>query len=319
MGTPTEHPSLLPITHATLAAEPRLLAAARDIGARHGFDYTDDAATAALLRERRKAVRGAGNSAPAWLGALAIIAAICWPLAAPEIPPLADRSPVIRFGPAVLLLTLTVWLWALVWRRWKRELRHPLLAGYREVIGAATACGAPVTQVPDWLVGRSDGGTGKGVAPIPSYEFGETGSFSYEEAGSAPTGGTSPGPDWGTHNPNIPIPVKSAAVSQYEARADEGGWHDEAGWILLIAGGIGIGWGYTQQAPVGYLAGALIPLAIVTWLAGYRQGNEKRALREEALAYVRALAAAQAAGARAPELSPFLRTLYAEDSEERKD
>ncbi|MEU5895954.1 MULTISPECIES: hypothetical protein [Streptomyces] len=304
MGTPTEHPSLLPITHATLAADPRLLAAARDIGARHGFDYTDDASTAALLRERRKAVRGAGNSAPAWLGALAIIAAICWPLAASGVPSLADRSPIVRFGPGALLLTLTVWLWALVWRRWKRELRHPLLVGYREVIAAATAYGAPVTQVPDWLVGRSDGGTGKGVAPIPSYEF----------AGSPP-----PRPDCGTPNPNIPIPAKSAAVSQYEARADEGGWHDEAGWILLIAGGIGIGWGHTQQAPVGYLAGALIPLAIVTWLAGHRQGNEKRALREEALAYVRALAAAQAAGASAPELSTPLRKLYAEDSEERKE
>ncbi|WAL97195.1 hypothetical protein [Streptomyces sp. Je 1-369] len=307
MGTPTEHPSLLPTTHATLAADPQLLAAARDIGARHGFDYTDDAATATLLRERRKAIRGAGNSAPGWLGALAVVAGVCWPLLSPAVPALADRPPTFRFGPAAFLLALTAWLWILVWRRWKRELLHPLLAGYREVIGAATAYGAPVTQVPDWLVGRSEGGTGKGVAPIPSYG----------EVGITPTGGAPTGS--APADTSVPIPVKTAAVSQYEARADEGGWHDEAGWILLFAGGIGVGWGYTQHAPVGYLAGALIPLAIVVWLAGSRQGNEKRALREEALAYVRALASAQAAGARVPELSPQLRKLYAEESEEEKE
>ncbi|MEU5684976.1 hypothetical protein DEJ48_16460 [Streptomyces venezuelae] len=318
MGSPTEHPSLLPITHATLAADTRLLAVVRDIGARHGFDYTDDTATGALLRERRTAVRGAGNSAPGWLGALAIVAAACWPFAAAALPALADRSPAVRFGPAAFLLVLAVWLWVLVWRRWKRELLHPLLAGYREVLGAATACGAPVTQVPDWLVGRSESGTGKGVAPIPSYEHagerGEAGAHTYTPTMDTRGAATSTPAD-----PSIPIPVKSAAVSQYEARADEGGWHDEAGCVLLIAGGIGIGWGYTQQVPLGYLAGALIPLAIVTWLAGSRQGDEKRRLREEALAYVRALAAAQAAGARVPELSPQLRKLYAEECEEQKE
>ncbi|WP_306335034.1 hypothetical protein [Streptomyces sp. KL118A] len=305
MGTPTEHPSLLPITHATLAADPRLLAAVRGIGARHGFDYTDDAATSDLLRERRKAVRGAGNSAPGWLGGLTAVAGICWPLLSPAVPALADQSPAARLGPAAVLLCLTVWLWALVWRRWKRELLHPLLAGYREVIGAAQAHGAPVTHVPDWLVGRSDsgngGGPGRGVAPIPSYEVTHS-PHNYPHV-----------------DPDTPIPVKKAAVSQYEARADEGGWHDELGWILLFAGGIGIAWGYTQEAPVGYLAGALIPPAIVTWLAGSRQGDEKRALREEAVAYVRALAAAQAAGARVPELSPVLRKLYAEEFEEGRE
>ncbi|MET8684240.1 hypothetical protein ABZV77_08490 [Streptomyces sp. NPDC004732] len=313
MGTPTEHPALLPITHATLAADPRLLTAVRDIGARRGFDYTDDAATADLLRERRKAVRGAGNSAPGWLGGLAVVAGVCWPLLSPAVPALADQPPAARFGPAALLLCLTVWLWALVWRRWKRELLHPLLSGYREVLGVAQAHGAPVTHVPDWLVGRSDsgegGGTGRGVAPIPSYEaVGAT--YEAVEATEAPGSAETPHSD-----PNTPIPAKTATVSQYEARADEGGWHDELGWILLFAGGIGIAWGYTQDAPVGYLAGALIPLAIVTWLAGSRQGDEKRALREEAVAYVRALAAAQAAGARVPELSPVLRKLYAEEFE----
>lgn len=325
MGTPTEHPSLLPITHATLAADPRLLAAVRGIGARHGFDYTDDAATADLLRERRKAVRGAGNSAPGWLGGLTAVAGICWPLLSPAVPALADQAPAARFGPAALLLCLTVWLWALVWRRWKRELLHPLLAGYREVIGAAQAHGAPVTHVPDWLVGRSDsgngGGPGRGVAPIPSYEVtGDVGS--YEVTGDVGAAGTPhpPHSPLSPHvDPNTLIPVKKAAVSQYEARADEGGWHDELGWILLFAGGIGIAWGYTQEAPVGYLAGALIPPAIVTWLAGSRQGDEKRALREEAVAYVRALAAAQAAGARVPELSPVLRKLYAEEFEEGRE
>ncbi|MEV7195337.1 hypothetical protein AB0N81_26555 [Streptomyces sp. NPDC093510] len=318
MGTPTEHPPLLPITHATLAADPRLLAAVRDVGARRGFDYTDDAATAALLSERRKAVRGAGNSAPGWLGALAIVAGVCWPFFAPAVPALADRPRGVLFGPAALLLVLGTWLWVLVWRRWKRELLHPLLTGYREVIGLAQAHGAPVTHIPDWLVGRSDNGSGKGSAPIPSYEGVGAAHPSHEGTGashqtSAPYAHPAPSAA------NVAIPAKTHAVTEYEARADEGGWHDEAGWMLLFAGGIGVAWGYTQEAPVGYLAGLLVPLAIVTWLAGSRQGREKRRLREEAVAYVRALAAAQAAGARVPELSPVLAKLLAEESGESRE
>ncbi|MFK4067605.1 hypothetical protein [Streptomyces sp. NPDC029674] len=317
MDTPTEHPSLLPITHATLAADPRLLAAVREVGTRHGFDYTDDAATAGLLAERRKAVRGAGRGAPAWLGLTAIVAGVCWPLvseAIPDpVPALTDRSPgVVLAGPAVLLIALGSWLWTLVWRRWKRELRHPQLAGYREVLGLAQAYGAPVTHVPDWLVGRSDGGSGKGAAPIPSYgtpapSYGTpVPSYGQADVTRADEGGQGEAP--------IPVPHKSSAVSAYEARADEGGWHDEAGCLLLAAGLIGVGWGVTQDVPAAYLAGALVPLAVVTWLAGHRQGNEKQELREAAVAYVRALAAAQAAGARLPELSPVLQKLLAEES-----
>ncbi|MFH8607525.1 hypothetical protein ACH4D5_08565 [Streptomyces sp. NPDC018029] len=321
MDTPTEHPSLLPITHATLAADPRLLAAVREVGARHGFDYTDDAATAALLAERGKAVRGAGRSAPGWLGLLAILAGVCWPFVASEAAALAEQPrAAVLLGPAVLLLGVGGWLWVLVWRRWKRELRHPLLTGYREVIGLAQAHGAPVTHVPDWLVGRSEGRGGEGAAPIPSYAE----VTPLAEVAPLPEGEAAPTPPpaptaaaaaaAAAAATNCAIPPKPSTVTAYEATADQGGWHDEAGWILLFAGGAGVAWGYTQDAPVGYLAVLLIPLAIVTWLAGSRQGKEKQELRDAAVAYVRALAAAQAAGARAPELSPVLRKLLAEES-----
>ncbi|UFQ17364.1 MULTISPECIES: hypothetical protein [Streptomyces] len=74
-------------------------------------------------------------------------------------------------------------------------------------------------------------------------------------------------------------------------------------------------YGVTQDVPAGYLAGALVPLAIVTWPADARRGRERQRLREQAVAYVRALAAAQATGARAPELSPVLRMLPVEETE----
>ncbi|MFJ6690115.1 hypothetical protein [Streptomyces sp. NPDC091294] len=48
--------SLLPVRGAALRSDARVREAARDIGARHGVDYTDDAAVTALLTERRKAL-----------------------------------------------------------------------------------------------------------------------------------------------------------------------------------------------------------------------------------------------------------------------
>lgn len=57
----------------------------------------------------------------------------------------------------------------------------------------------------------------------------------------------------------------------------------------------------------------LVPLAVRVWVLGSRQGKEKARLRQEALAYVRTIAAAQAAGARVPELSPALRKLLEEE------
>ncbi|MEU5580399.1 hypothetical protein ABZ791_14665 [Streptomyces huasconensis] len=306
MSTPADRTPLLPLSRATLASDPRLLATVREIGVRRGFDYTDDAATAALLEERRKAVHRSGAGAPGWIGALLIVAGILWPLFSPMVPALSGKPPALLFGPAAPLLALGAWLWVLVRRRWKRQLLHPLLEGYREVIGCARAHGVPVTHIPDWMVGRTQSGSGKGAAPIPSYPE--------AEAATGPANGVA-GPGGAAGPAVVAVPAKPPAVSQYEATADEGGWHDEAGCLLLVAGAIGVAYGVTQDVPAGYLAGALVPLAIVTWLAGARRGREKQRLREQAVAYVRALAAAQAAGAPMPELSPVLRKLLAEETE----
>lgn len=264
------------------------------------------------------------TSAPVWLGCLAVIAAGVWPMVAPGVPALAGRPPAVLYGPALPLLLVGVWLWVLVRRRWKRELLHPYLVGYREVIGAAQAYGVPVTHIPDWLVGRSENSTGQGAAPIPSYDAVER----------PPSGGTPqppvPEPQAqaqtqaqpqaqardAAHAPHTPsLPAKPFAVSTYEATAEDGGWHGEGGCLLFIAGVIGAGYGATQDVPGALLAGVLIPVAIMVWVVGARRSREKEVLREEAVAYVRALAAAQAAGARIPELSPVLRKLLAEETE----
>jgi hypothetical protein len=175
--------------------------------------------------------------------------------------------------------------------RWKRELTHPALAGYREVLGVARAHGVPLTHVPAWLEGRSSSGGGKGAAPIPSYPPVER--TAPAVAPAAP----------------VAVPPKPDSVAAYERMADAGGWHDEAGCLLVFAGAGGAMWAASSDAPVGYGALALVPVAILVWVAGRRQGSEKERLRAEAEAYVRAVAAAQAAGARVPELSPVLRKL----------
>ncbi len=105
------------------------------------------------------------------------------------------------------------------------------------------------------------------------------------------------------------VPPKPEAVRSYETMADVGGWHDETGCLLFLAGGSGAIWAATSAEPVGYGALLLVPLAGYVWLIGRRQGREKERLREAALAYVREVAAAQAAGAKVPELSPELRKL----------
>ena len=314
MSTPTDRPQLLPVTRAALASAPGLLVAVREIGVRRGFDYTDDAATATLLKERRRAVGRVSTSAPVWLGCLAVVAAVVWPFVSPGDPALAGKPPAVLYGPALPLLLVGGGLWVLVWRRWKRELLHPHLVGYREVIGLAQAYGVPATHIPDWLVGRTDNASGKGAAPIPSYD----------EVERRPSGGTAqrPVPEGvrdAAHAPYTPalpsLPAKPFAVSTYEATAEDGGWHGEGGCLLFIAGVIGASYGATEDVPGALLAGILIPVAIMVWVAGARRSREREALREEAVTYVRALAAAQAAGARISELSPVLRKLLAEETE----
>ncbi|MFI8094038.1 hypothetical protein ACIF9R_38040 [Streptomyces sp. NPDC086080] len=98
-------------------------------------------------------------------------------------------------------------------------------------------------------------------------------------------------------------------MTAYERMTHEGGWHDEAGCLLIASGAGGAIWAATSDAPLGYAALVLVPAAVAVWLAGSRQGAEKQRLRTEAEAYVAAVAAAQATGTQVPELSPALREL----------
>ncbi|MEU1298542.1 MULTISPECIES: hypothetical protein [Streptomyces] len=300
--TPAEQ---LPLEGAALASDPRLLTAVRAIGTRHGLDYTDDSAVTALLTERRGALRSAERGPLVWLGALALVIALLLPFAASAASTQAARASLAASGP---LLVIAVAALVRVRDRWKQELRHPALAGYREVLGTARAHGLALAYAPGWLEGRRKDSAGswseKAVAPIPSYESVEP------QAGTA--GGESvphPAEDPSAAGPAAQVPAKSQAVTAYETVADQGGWHDETGCLLVLAAGGGAVWGATSDTPAGYAALVLVPVAILVWLLGRRQGLERERLRAEALSYVRAVRSAQAAGARVPELSPALRKL----------
>ncbi|MGW2287685.1 hypothetical protein [Streptomyces phaeochromogenes] len=304
---------LLPVSGAALSADARLLSSIRDVGARRGVDvdYTDDAATAEMLARHRRALSAAEHGPLMWLGSLALVAAIVWPFLGHTVPAFEGR-PELAFGPAGPLLVVAVTSLVVVRRRWKRELLHPRLTGYREVLGLARAHGVPVTHVPGWLVGRSMSGDRETV-PIPAYAEVEplpagSGSGSEPASGEATEGVAPAAPP--------AVPSKPASVESYEAMADEGGWHDEAGCLLLFVGIGGVAWAVTEGNALGHLAAVLaVPLAITTWLAGARQGRERQRLREAAVAYVQALSAAQSAGASVPELSPVLRKLLEEEAE----
>lgn len=274
---------LLPIGGAALASDPRVAEAVRAIGARTGVDCTDDRAVTALLAERRRAATAAQHGPLAWAGGIALLACVVWPFVAVSVPSLGPKA-ALAAGP---LLILAVAALTRVRSNWKRELLHPALAGYREVLGVARAHGMPLAHVPAWLEGKAEGGSGKGATPVPSYP---------EVA--APRGFTGGA-----------IPPKPATVVEYERLASSGGWHDEAGWLLILAGGGGAAWAWSQTEPIGYAALLLIPVAIGVWLAGSNHGSEETRLRGEAEEYVRTVTAAQAAGAQVPELSPVLRKL----------
>ncbi|MFF3711874.1 hypothetical protein [Streptomyces phaeochromogenes] len=319
---------LLPVSGAALSADARLLSSIRDVGARRGVDvdYTDDAATAEMLARHRRALSAAEHGPLMWLGSLALVAAIVWPFLGHTVPAFEGR-PELAFGPAGPLLVVAVTSLVVVRRRWKRELLHPRLTGYREVLGLARAHGVPVTHVPGWLVGRSMSGDRETV-PIPAYAEVEplpagsgsgSGPASGEEteATEEAAKGAAKGVTEGVASAAPPaVPSKPASVESYEAMADEGGWHDEAGCLLLFVGIGGVAWAVTEGNALGHLAAVLaVPLAITTWLAGARQGRERQRLREAAVAYVQALSAAQSAGASVPELSPVLRKLLEEEAE----
>ncbi|CCK28226.1 putative membrane protein [Streptomyces davaonensis JCM 4913] len=288
--------NLLPVNGATLSADPRVLEAARTSGARHGMDYTDDKAVTALLAERQRAMGATQRGWLAWIGGLTLTAGVILPFTVTALPERSAKQALLVTG--VLLIVGVTSLTALC-VRWKRELTHPALNGYRELLGVARAHGIPLTHVPAWLEGRTSGGSGKGWAPIPKYPSAPPLPIATHDAAPSPTQST-------------PTPPKPAGVAEYEQMADTGGWHDETGCLLLLVALIGAGWAWAEKVPVAYGLLALIPLAIAIWLAGSRQGNKKQALREEAKAYVQALTAAQAAGARMPELSPELKKLLDE-------
>ncbi|MFE6530361.1 hypothetical protein ACH5AJ_24310 [Streptomyces rochei] len=312
---------LLPVNGAALADDPRALEAVRAVGLRYGFDYTDDAAVTALLAERKRALEAEQRQPAAWLGVLALTAGLLLPFVVPMVPALTDRL-FAALGAAGCLLVVGVALVVHARTRWKRALTRGPLAGYREVLGLARAHGVPLTHVPAWLEGRSSTGGGKGAAPIPTYTTVEplpdtppphaTGAPSTTPVAApstTPIAASTTAPSTASAAAPVAVPPKPEAVRSYETMADVGGWHDETGCLLFLAGGGGAIWAATSAEPVGYGALLLVPLAGYVWLIGRRQGREKERLREAALAYVREVAAAQAAGAKVPELSPELRNL----------
>lgn len=292
---------LLPVSGAALRADARVREAARGIGARYGVDYTDDAAVTALLTERRGSLEREQRRPAAYLGLLTLMAGMFLPFGIP-LSPAMDAHLFAVMGTAGGLTVVGVALLVHARAQWKQALRTGPLAGYREVLGVARAHGIPLAHIPPWLEGRTNGGGGKGAAPIPTYP-------PVEPAPEAPAE-TAPSSSATVPAPApAPVPPKPWAVSHYEHTADAGGWHDETGWLLILAGAGGATWAATVGTAAGYAALLLVPLAIWVWLAGRRQGREKEELREEALKYVKELEAAQAAGARLPELSPQLRAL----------
>ncbi|MDQ0405596.1 hypothetical protein OIE75_21860 [Streptomyces sp. NBC_01723] len=295
---------LLPVNGAALAADPRAAEAIGAVSARHGVDYMDDGAVSALLAERRRAMEGERRHPSAWLGILALTVGLLLPFVASTIRTLSEHRLIAVLAASGCLVVVGTALVVYAYTRWRRALNHPTLAGYRETLGIARAHGIPLTHIPPWLVGKSSPEGGKGVAPIPSYP-------PVEPSGEADQLRQADGLVLATPAP-VAVPPKPAAVSEYEWRVNEGGWHTEAGCLLLLLGGGGAAYAATSSEPGGYAALILVPVALYAWLAGSRQGNEKERLRQEALTYVRAIADAQAAGARVPELSFELRKLVDE-------
>ncbi|MZE68524.1 hypothetical protein [Streptomyces sp. SID5789] len=294
---------LLPVNGAALAADPRAAEAIRAVSVRHEVDYMDDGAVSALLAQRRRAMEGERRHPSAWLGILALTVGLLLPVVVPTIRTLSEHRLVAVLAASGCLVVVGTALVAYAYTRWRRALNHPALAGYRETLGIARAHGIPLTHIPPWLEGKTSPEGGKGAAPVPSYP-------AVAPLDVRPPATDVPPPE--APSAPVAVPPKPAAVSEYEWRVNEGGWHTEAGCLLLLLGGGGAAYAATSSEPVGYGALSLVPVALYVWLVGSRQGSEKERLRQEALAYVRAIAEAQAAGARVPELSSELRKLVDE-------
>lgn len=272
---------LLPVGARALSADPRLATAVRDVGRTYGYDYFDDETVGRTLAEHEAALRRLSRGGLVWAGSLATAVGIVWLVWAASGEP--DNMAVAVTPPAVVLV-LALAAFVQVNLQGRRRLRHPFLEGYRHVLAAARAHGAPVSFVPAWLTGR--GGAALDMAPLPSYE--------------APAGGRSTA---------VAPPPKPPEVEEYERIADQGGWHDEAGGILVVAGAVGIGYAVVRDLPAAYASVLLIALGIWTWIAGHRLARRQRELSGEARRYLDELTRAQAAGAPVHELSPPLRKL----------
>ncbi|MET8077190.1 hypothetical protein [Streptomyces sp. NPDC005303] len=278
--------ALLPIGAHSLSADPRLATAVRDFGRTYGYDYFDDETVGRTLAEHESALRRVARGWLVWVGSLATAVGIVWLVWAASGKP---ESMVVAVAPPSAVLVLALAAFVQVNLQGRRKLRHPFLEGYRHVLAAALAHGAPVTYVPAWLTGR--GGGALEVAPLPSY--------------SAPAGG----PATGVRGTSVAPPPKPAEVEEYERIAEHGGWHDEAGWILVVAGAVGVGYAVVKDLPAAYASVLLIALGIWTWIAGHRLGRRQRELSGDALRYLDELTRSQAAGAAVHELSPPLRKL----------
>ncbi|MCX5204950.1 hypothetical protein OG897_26280 [Streptomyces sp. NBC_00237] len=288
-------PAALPITGDVIRDSPALHADVQLLSAQYGVDFTDDASIRPLLARHKEAVHRLRHSPKAWVGGISLLLAVCLPFAtltALGPPDLAEapRSLAVHIAPGLALFAFGLTLLIQSHRRAVRRMNHPELVGYRMVLATATAHRVPVPAAPAWLVGR-DSTTDKETHPLPELPLKPHPTPT--EAPLAP-----------------PVPQKPYDVIQYESLGGEGGWHDEAGFGLVLAGGIAAVWATSEGEPAGYaLAAALALLGIRTWLAGRRQGNRHRALRDAAQRYVAEVTAAQRAGAQVPELSEKLRKL----------
>ncbi|MFI0980152.1 hypothetical protein ACH4SP_24500 [Streptomyces sp. NPDC021093] len=295
-------PPAPPVPGDVLRGSPALLADVRQLGARHGVDYTDDEAVGALLARHKEEIHRLRNSPKAWVGGISLLVSVCWPVATlmgigPPDLALAPRSLVVHAAPALALFVIGLVLVVQSHRRAGRRMDHPELVGYRLVLATATAHRVPVRSAPAWLVGR-DKYSDKETHPVPELDLKPRPDTDTDSAAAAVTA------------PPPPVPEKPYDVVRYESLGTEGGWHDEAGWLLLGAGGIAGVWAYADDQPFGYaLIPVLVALGVLVWVAGHRQGVRHRALREAASRYVAEVTAAQRAGAEVPELSPELRKL----------
>ncbi len=282
---------LLPVSAHALSADPRLRSVIRQFGSTYGYDYLDDGTVGRLLAEHEASLRRTASGGLVWSAGIAGTVGIAWLVWAAAGGP---GNVGLAVAPPVVLLALAVAAFVRVHRQGRRQLRHPFLEGYRHVLAAALAHGVPVTLVPAWLTGR--GGGEVEAAPLPSYTAPPGGAPARPRSARGAATGAS-------------LPPKPAAVAEYERIAEQGGWHDETGWILVGAGAVGVGYAVVQDVPAAFAAVLLVGFGVWTWVAGYRLGRRQGELAAEARRYLSRLTEAQAAGAVVPELSPSLRKL----------